>query len=255
MTGYAGTGKSWVDLPSTSTPVQAADLLTMEDGILHAWQAGSRLDNLSEFNGAYGSGFTTFDQEFDAAAGTTSPPSGWAWVNQGSSTYLEQLSAGTISAQTGSGTNYRMLVRSLSGANSTWVATTKLLTTGQIGGSYQLTGLLLREAGSGKFVVLHQQNVSNVEIGYWTSPTVDSSHPVSAVGFQGLGTAFYAQIKKNSSTSFDFLASGNGVTWSTVLSAYNITGVLGFTPDQIGFGINNINSASGQVGCDWFRLR
>jgi len=255
VTGYAGTGKTWADSPSTSTPVMAADLTTIEAGIASAWSSGNRIDNLSEFNGVYGSSFTTFDQEFDAAAGTTSPPSGWSWANQGTSTYLEQLSAGAISPQTGSGTNYRMLVRSLSGANSTWVATTKLLTTGQIGGSYQLTGLLLREASSGKFVVMHQQNASSVEIAYYSSSTVDASHPFGAQGFQGLGSTFYAQIRKNSGTSFDFLVSGNGVTWSTVLAAYNITGLLSFTPDQIGFGVNQINGASAQVACDWFRMR
>lgn len=246
---------NWVDAPSTSTPENAANLGTMDTGIYNAYQGANRIDILAEFNAAYGSSFTTLDQEFEAAAGTTTLQSGWSWANQGSSTYLEQFSAGTINAQTGSGTNYRMIVQSLSGANSTWTAVTKLFTTGQIGGSYQLAGFLLREASSGKFIVMHQQNASNIEIAYYSSSTVDASHPFSAQGYQGLGGTFYAMIRKNSGTSFDFLVSGNGVSWSTVLSAYNITGSLSFTPDQIGFGINQINGQSGQVGCDWFRMR
>ena len=256
MTGYAGTGKTWVDLPSNATPVMAADLTTMEAGIASAWAAGNRIDNLAEFNGVYGTGVTSFDQEFEAAAGTTSLPSGWSWVNQGSITYAEQFGAGAMTIPTNGNTDtWRGAFQSLSGAASAWTAIAKVEGAGsQAGGAWHY-GLILRDSASGKLLPFNYWFGFKLELVRWTNPTTPEggwyvAHG-DAVAWPSM-PAHYFMIKKNSSSSWDFKFSTDGITWFAVASAIDISGFI--TPNQIGFGTNPANSAC-QVACHWFRLR
>ena len=245
---------NWQDSPSTSTPVDAAHLGQMDTGIYNAYQGANRIDILAEFNGVYTSGVSSFDQEFEASS--SSIPAGWSWVNQGSITYSEAFGAGTMTIPSNGGSDtWRGVFQSLSGAPSSWTAIAKITASGsQAGGAYHF-GMTLRDSASGKLLPLNFWYGIKMELVRWTNPTTPEggwyvAHG-DAVSFPSIPPQYF-MIKKNSSTSWDFKFSPDGITWFAIASALNISGFI--TPDQIGIATNPSNAVC-SVACHWFRLR
>lgn len=198
------------------------------------------------------------DYEFNASS--SSLPTGWSWVNQSTSTYVEASGYGRIAAPAGAGSGeiLRAVVRAVP-AGASWTATMKVASTRitNLASVYGPT-LFLRESSTGKLVSFAQYWGSSAAYGMhiqrWTNETTylgDSATNI-AVNLRDAMTPIYLRIVKNSATSFDFQCSRDGVAWATVLAAMNVSTHM--TPDQIGFGSNFGAANAAQVACDWYRV-
>jgi len=210
------------------------------------------IDNIDDFNTMFGTAYTGHDYEFNAVS--SSPPSGWAWVNQGSATYTERFGGGVINYPAGASINWRMLMQSVTGLPSTWTAYAKLNGMGTFSADC-FFGLTLYD---GTKVIDFSRYVSTPGTRYyvsqWTNVNTYSSSPLSAVQ---RGPMFedniYIRITKNSATSYDFAVSSDGVGWITLLAAYNVSAYM--TPTHLGFGTSNTGSMDSVATCHWFRVR
>lgn len=194
------------------------------------------------------------DYEFDA--NSSSLPSGWSWVNQSTSTYLEKFGAGVIAAPGVAGIQWRGIVRAVP-AGSSWLTTAKfgfMTKAGNESGS----GIVLRESGTSKFVVFYlyvnNPTVHDIYVYKWTNNTTASAGfagPIAVTTWRPR----YLRIRKNSSSSYDFECSEDGVSWYAIASAIDVSAFI--TPDQIGF--MAYNSEGGgvpwQLAIEWFRVR
>lgn len=194
-----------------------------------------------------------FDYEFEGSS--SSLPSGWSWVNQGSATYQEDYGAGVLaSPSSASSFTWRAIVRSLSGAAASWTATVKLPWIGGRGAD-SYGALLLRQSSDGKMVTLGTP--SSVTGGWyidkWTTATAYNSSFVSNKTTAHIRVYEYLRIRKNSASSWDFLVSPDGLSWFPIGSAIDVGAYM--TPDQIGFGTENHNSETVSASCHWLRLR
>lgn len=194
-----------------------------------------------------GSGVLGFDYEFNASS--SSLPSGWSWINQGTATYQENYGAGLLVGTTQSGENYRGVVESFAGAPSTWTLTAKMdfaIGNTQSSGG----GLMLRESSSGKFYIFGMNYFLDVQLNHWASTTsVTGTDVTTNVAM----TPSYFRVIKHSATSFDFLYSTQGTAWTTAIGAYNASYCV---PDQIGFGVDaNGTTYTPQLACNWLRVR
>lgn len=189
-----------------------------------------------------------FDYEFEA--NSASLPSGWSWINQGSATYEEKFGAGKLTKAAEGGVHTRGIVRSLSGAASAWTATAKVSFPSLVG-KVNAGFLVLRQASNQNIIGIrcfngHDVDITKADDDDWTGATTVS-------GPDDFGTLpDYVRIVKNSSTNWDFLASHNGISWVSLLAAYDLSGHL--TPDQIGF-VQYAQDKSGEFSFAWFRLR
>lgn len=195
-----------------------------------------------------------YDQEFDRNNVATLP-TGWAWVNQGSATYLERFGGGCVTVPVRSGTyDWKLLVGSVPAGN--WAATMKLSGISHRGGSAYPGVMVLRDSSSGKFLTLapYPDTTPVVYVDLWTSATAYGSSIGShdVMSNQGRDAVQYMRITKNSSTSYTFEVSTDGIAWIVVRSAYDPTATL--APDQIGFGAI-ADTIDGAVACHWVRLR
>lgn len=195
-----------------------------------------------------------YDYEFDA--NSSSLPSGWSWVNQSTSTYLEKFGGGVIAAPGVSGIQWRGLVRAIP-AGSSWLVTSKygfMTRAANESGA----GIVLRESGSSKFVVFYMYELNSTTHEFyvykWTNNTTASA------GFAGpvIVTAWrprYLRIRKNSSSSYDFECSEDGLAWYAVASAVDVSSFI--TPDQVGFMAYNSDGGAypWQMSIEWFRVR
>ncbi len=212
------------------------------------------VDDLAVFDSIYGSPLS-YDYEFEASSGSL--PSGWSWVNQGSSAYSEGNGRGNVLATQAGGSasgneKHRMLVRSFP-SESSWTCIAKLRSLGATS-AWLRWGLVMRLASSGKYYVLHralQDSNDTAKVEYWSAlNTFGSSASSTALGDKSP----YFRIKKNSTTSFDYAVSLDGIVWHTILAANNPTGnVASF--DEIGFIFNVNDSLNMTVSLDWFRVR
>jgi hypothetical protein len=192
-----------------------------------------------------------FDYEFDG--NLSAPPSGWAWVNQGSATYAERYGLGGIALPASASMSTRSIVRSLSGAPSTWQATMKL---SGLGGSanYSFFGMTLRNNSAGTQVNLWLDSTSAISTQKLDNATTLNGSPTyTFVAMSEPPRTLLFRITKNSATSWDFHISSSGVVWFPVDLARDVSGHL--TPDEIGFIGNTQNSLPMNVACHWFRLR
>jgi len=262
LTDYTGptfvqvSGAAFPDIETLSTAEMDASLVLAPDGaggVEFRAEAGggggSGLHSIDDPTDAYWSGGDLgFDLEFDA--NTPSLPSGVGWVNQDSSTYTERGGAGTLARATQAGDHNYLLTRSLSGAPSTWLLTAKFSVVGGAG-NFIDGGLVIRESGSGKFMSEVMRNYATVVIFKWDAPTTFNAAPVT-LAVPTLQT-FYLRIRKNSSSSFDFEESHDGLFWRTVTAAYNVGAYI--TPDEYGFEMLNGSGEAAGVSCHWMRLR
>lgn len=212
------------------------------------------IDDLTTFDSIYGSALS-YDYEFSATS--SSLPSGWAWVNQGSSTYNEANGrAALIATQSGGSVSgnerHRMITRAFP-SESTWTCYAKVQALGATS-AWLRWGLVMRLASSGKYYVLHralQDSNDTAKVEYWSAlNTFGSSASSTALGDKSP----YFRIKKNSTTSFDYAVSLDGIVWHTILAANNPTGnVASF--DEIGFLFSCNDSKNMTASIDWFRVR
>lgn len=213
-------------------------------------QTTRSIDDLATFNALYGPSIG-YDEEFDGSG--TSLPSGYSWVNQGTSTFRQELGAGTVVPQAASGDNARMITKSLSGAPSSWTAYGKFSMVCN-GTSNNWCGFCLRQSSDGKFLTWIGFNTNAVESWRWSSVTSASSAQVTQQTIYGRGeNTFYLRVKKNSSTSWDFGVSGNGITWRTCATAQDPSSFL--TPDELAFGMNFSSNSYAEASVHWIRVR
>jgi hypothetical protein len=228
--------------------------------------SGTWVDWFADTTGG-GSALTTIDDpslwgtlqsetyEFDAN-NVTSLPSGWSWVNQGTATYLERYGAGGISCIGNASYNNRGLTRAEPAA-STYTAVFKMsyALLGASSSPAANVGVWLRNSTSGKSVQYAYFSSNNVGMELANSATSYSSNSnlVSIIA-QAMNPAIYFRIKKNSSTSYDFGLSANGVVWDDTVTGYNPTTHLTTTTD-IGFYFNsNVTTRNANLACHWLRV-
>ena len=192
--------------------------------------------------------------EFDATS--SSLPSGWSWVNQGTSTYTEANGAGALLQQVKTGTyDWRGIVRNVP-AGASWTATMKIEGMGAtlLGGSPAVSfikALVLRQSSDGKMIVMSNYRDNNIYLERWTSATAHSASITTTFQPYAQWNVRYWRIRKNSSTSWDFQVSNDGSCWMTMSAAYDASAFL--TPDQIGFAAMS-DTVAGTVAAHWYRV-
>jgi hypothetical protein len=185
-----------------------------------------------------------FDYEFEATGDTL--PSGWQWLNQGTSTYREQYGAGYLTAPTGEGHNNRVMYRSIS-TDPSFEYRAKFRLVSVRNASFFQTGFFLTDGT--RLAVAGYDNRGAKWI-LWNTPT---SYNTESGGFPlMLGDTLYLSLRKNSATSWDIGYSTDGVVYSYYYTGVNFGAFL--TPTGLGFGFQNENSVGLQtVACEWFR--
>jgi hypothetical protein len=202
----------------------------------------------------WGDGDIGYDEEFDQFASFL--PSGWSWLNQGSSTYEEKFDKGVISGVAETGVHWRGILRALP-SESTWEAVIKRSWQSRQGNELG-TGFVLR-ADNGKILVFYWYSNAGTNVTYITLwNDADGSTPSIKVGplsLQGIPGIYprYMRIRRNSATSYDFAGSADGVVWHTISAAFDVSAFL--TPTSLGFGGYNSSNNAWQMGCEFFRVR
>ena len=200
------------------------------------------VDSLAAFDDAYDPALGSYDYEFNAFPKSSSLPSGWSWVNQGDSLYLEAGGQGKVDvAYTGGTTNatetHRMLVRSLP-SESAWFAVAKLDVLGERS-NHVRGGLVLRNSGSGAYLFFGRScgNPGDVDLSTWSAlSTLNTT--IATREYTGPPGVF--AINKAASDDWTFYVSPDGLgftghEYSVDLSAagYDQIGILGGTPNTI----------------------
>ncbi len=212
----------------------------------------SALDALTIDNPAVFGAADAADYEFDAT--TASLPSGWAWVNQGTATYSESAGAGRIDYAGAGSADWKIVKRAVASGN--WTATFKVAGTTPVGAAYT-PAVILRESSSGKFIAVdHYLNgASSTSPWYaekWTNPTTyGGSTFFGPIDLGDRANGAYIRIKKNSSTSYDFSVSFDGLAFIALATNINVTSFC--TPDEIGFALNGQHSSAISVSCYFLR--
>lgn len=219
---------------------------------------GIGIDDPTIFASVFGAA-NADDQEFDTSgSGTSSLPSGWSWVNQGTATYTERGGAGVIAGPAAAGINWRGIVRNIP-AGSAWTATVKRKAITQTANEHA-HGIVLREAATGKLLTFYWYEIStdttvNGQRHYlvtWTSVTGGSAVVVGPLYVRPVGQPPYMRIVKNSATSFDFQVSYDGLAWTTIVAAHNPSAI---TYDQIGIMGYCSGTMAWQTAIEWYRVR
>lgn len=204
------------------------------------------IDNYSSFSSVYGVD-EGYDYEFNST--TTTLPSGWAWVNQGSSIYEEGFGYGVIYPEIAGGTyDWRMVVESLPAGDWTaWAAVT-----GDSISTQYSPGLVFRESGTGKFAQV-MVNYSTNSADWYFATWDDEFTYVTTIAY---GTIRGSQIKyikaETIGSDMNIYFSADGTGWIKAVSSYAMT----MTFDQIGFGSTNTQATEKTyVGLRWIRIR
>ena len=193
-----------------------------------------------------------YDEEFNDFS--SSLPDGWQWQNQSTSTFSQSFGKGIIAAPAVSGTQWRGIVRPVP-TPSSYELVTKMSWTSRAG-SEVAVGLGFQDSGT-NLLTFYWYSLNGTNETYlvsWTNysgggPSVKAGPVVTSP----IGMPQYLRIRKNSSTSYDFAYSHDGVMWYTLISGYNVSAVL--TPVNVGFmGYNSANYAW-NMGLEWFRVR
>lgn len=191
------------------------------------------------------------DEEFDRSGPVGSLPTGWAWVNQSTSTYVERFGVGAANMAAGGADEWRAIVRAIP-AGSSFTATFKAPVVLRLSGSTMPSrGLVLRDSATGKLTAYHQTQADETVVDHYTNPTTFSSRPGDIVSVSRAPNLPYMRVVKNSATSWDFAVSADGVSWLTTHTGINIGSHM--APDQIGAGVNNRTNPIA-LGLDWYRV-
>jgi hypothetical protein len=255
-----GGGGSLDDLTDVATTgVADGDVLTYDSG------SGPWVPAAPSGGGGGGSSLVTvddpslwgtdlgYDYEFDAN-NTSTLPTGWSWLNQGTATYLERFGGGAVSV-TGAGSyNSRGLIRGVP-AGSSWAATFKIgYSFPGSGAASAEFGVMLRDSASSKLVQYSRFSSGYFGLELANSPaSFNSNASLVQTAWEPQG-ALYMRIVKSSSTSYAFGVSPDGCAWTDTITGYDPSGFL--TPTDIGFFLNSsITTQTGSVACHWLRVR
>ena len=191
--------------------------------------------------------------------GSTSLPSGWSWVNQSTSTYIENFGVGSIKIPASASSSARAIVHSLSGYPSTWQVTAHLV--GLLPQTnYSQVGLLMIESGAKifDFIGISAAGVAAGEPTYrtqsYTNPTTFNTN-VGGGEFFPSHNSMFVRITKNSSTSYDFQLSPDGVQWFDLDMARNPSSYFTSAPTDIGFFVNSSANKVCIGGCKLWTVR
>jgi hypothetical protein len=225
-----------------------------DDGTLvtPAGGGGSTLRNVDNPSDALWSGTPTgTDLEFetDVTAGSTLP-SGWTWVNQGTTTYEQTGGAAILKPPTSGTTEFpRMIVLAIPTA-TTWTMTMK------IGGFQDVSnwirqGLVLRRASSGHYTMM-SQGAAAFQVNDWTATGTFAGSENASAGNSYMQN-FYMRVTKNADGTFTFMKSPDCLSWNAVAgwvsrAAYD-------TYDQVGLAVNAFASGIQQFAFHWVRFR
>lgn len=214
--------------------------------------SGSSLVTINDpttFDTAYGSG-TGASFEMDGHG--TSIPAGLTGTALSTSTFAEDCGALVMAVPSAAGDNVRMIGAAVTG--SSWVAAMKFSALLPRPGTVNY-GMYIRDSASGKILTFaRNQADGNIYLFKWTSPTGFSAVAVTvSYGVTADRVPDYWRIKKNSSSSYDFAISHDGVIWRTIAAAYDVSAWLS-APDEVGFH-TNATSAVDRVACHWLRWR
>lgn len=159
----------------------------------------------------------SIDYEFEGSGSIL--PSGWSWFNQGTATYTEESGAGVINMPASpASNNFRGIYRAVP-AGATWDVRVKLSHIFP-SDSFSEVGVSLHDAANSKLVTFEVRGTGALEVNRFTYTAFDIA--VKTMGSIYLHPA-YLRIRKNSSTSYDFLFSRDGRCWLTFLAAYDPT--------------------------------
>jgi hypothetical protein len=212
-------------------------------------------DDLTTFNAVYGAPLS-YDEEFDGPGGSL--PSGWGWTNQGSSTFDMRFGAGIIQCVASDSTNLRMITRNLP-SESTWTAFLSMTSASanNTGGDSSFYGIVLHEVSSGKSVMIRKASQSGAIVTVCTSTAFAGAANVSSSDVPSFASAKQVfRVRRNSATSYDFYFSAdNGVSWVTLITAYDVTANFTTAPDKIGVICNNGIAHVCDYATHWFRVR
>lgn len=195
---------------------------------------------------------SAYDQEFDAAS--SSLPSGWSWVNQSTSTYVEQNGRGALDLTLGASDESRAIVRGINTGGS-WTLTVKL-NSFSIGSTGTLPSrhVLLRDSATSKEMRFSIITDGTAVVDYYTNATTFSARrggTVTLLPSQVFNVLQYVKITKNSASSWDWWVSVDGASWMPMHTGINVSTDL--TPDQFGVGAN-MRARRTMVTVDWFRV-
>lgn len=195
-----------------------------------------------------------FDEEFDRESAPTSLPTGFAWVNQGTATYVEEYGAGHLSVPAAVGSNLRGIFKTLPTATA-YAITSKCGIAYSFNNYVSPCPLVLRESATGKLYSLGLNATRQMVTMTWASVTAGASTITQwNCGFAPM----YWRIKKNSATSWDFAASQDGISWFTLAAAANVNTFFTTAPDQIGMAAESNNqsvAAPLDLSSHWMRFR
>lgn len=177
----------------------------------------------------------------------TMPPavSGLTWINQGGASADDTKGGIAIYAPATGSTSLRCLVKSKTGNYTFTIGQVQM---GRMN-NFLLTGLILRESGSGKIVKFGtwSNNPPGLGVEYFTNATTFSSAPKEEDQFYQLETSFFQVVKDNTNWTFNFSKDGQHFAQFYQVAVASL--FSGMVPDQIGVCVDDENSRDQYV---WF---
>lgn len=183
------------------------------------------------------------DYEFNATS--SSLPTDWAWVNQGSASYSEAQGKGRIVIPATANVHTRGIFRPFTGAGT---VTAHAVSAHASGDTFGLLLLLREEAttevGGVRFFQNRQIDAivadddDGLNFSSFAGPFVPDFWPT------------YFQVVRHSASNVDLKVSGDGVAWLTVIAGWDAS--LHFTPDQIG--VAALSQQDREFSIDWVRF-
>ncbi|TXH11872.1 MAG: hypothetical protein E6R04_00105 [Spirochaetes bacterium] len=230
-----GTGAHWEVVPYTMLPPGAPYTEAINATVA---RSDSRIDD--KYDPLWGAP-SIYDLEFDTDTSTI--PSGWAWLNQGTSTYNQKFGCGVLSTAINADSiiTLRGISRDLP-SESTWTATAKIIGTNLR--STESFGLILEDSTNGDYVTFGK-NMSGITVSHYS----DYTTKVSELTPIDISDISYFRVKYISPTNVDFLISSDGVSWNSISTGYNLSGKL-TSASKLG-----VFSSNNEVAAHWLRIR
>jgi hypothetical protein len=185
-----------------------------------------------------------YDYEFNGD--TTTLPSGWSWDNQPTgATYTEAYGKGSLWVPNNSG--WASFSQALP-TQATWSAYYALRLNCNLNNT-TMGGPMLAESG-GTYISFNLRSNNSIYTDT-ISPLTSTfgNGDINSLSWETHSRVF-VRVTQNSTTSYDFDVSNDGINWSAVTTAYNPS--TAFT--RIGLAVSSNAGANGII-IDWFRVR
>lgn len=234
-TAVPGTSGHWTVVPYSILPSGAPYTEAINATVV---RADARVDD--KYDALWGAP-APYDLEFDSD--TSLLPSGWGWVNQGTSTYTQKFGCGVVNSLPPADSS--MTIRGISRdfpIESSWSLTAKI--SGNSVRTGESFGLFLEDTANGDYVLL-SKSLAGISVGHYsdTSTLVTETTPLNVVDVS------YYKLVYNSPTSVDFLVSSDGVSWNQIETGYNLSSKI-TSASKVGF-----FSSKNEVAVHWLRVR